>query len=325
LIHVIASYFSWLTYLRQGISFLLLFGSKALLSGSHAMIWGLPSPAALKPVNSQDAPLVSIVIPVYNGLPYLEQTLESVCYQDYPEFEIILVDGGSTDGSAAFIQSLHLSAPLRTAFLPVGTSAAQTWSYACTLASGAFIKMMGQDDLLEPWLLSRQVALLVQNQAAGMVAGQRSIIDSQNRLLVRRRGLQGVSQGLVPGNAALRACYLWGTNIIGEPFSVLFRRDALLSALPWSDQRPLLLDLDLYTKVLAGWKLFADRQVVGSFRVSSGSLSFRTAKYHRAQFRSWQKNYARLDRKISNISRIRAWLAVEIQAALRLFAYRVMR
>ena len=271
-----------------------------------------------------DTPLVSVVIPVYNGLSFLDQTLASVCCQDYPRFEIILVDGGSTDGSAAYVHSLRLKVPLITAFLPEGSSPAQTWSYACSLASGMFIKMMGQDDLLEPGSLSHQVALLSQNYSAGMISGLRSIIDSQNSIPLRRRGLQGLCQGPVSGQAALRACYLAGTNIIGEPFAVLFRRDALVSALPWTDERPLLLDLDLYTKVLAEWNLFVDRKVVGSFRISNTSLSFKTAESHHAQFRAWQQDYYRLNHQMSILLRLRAWIAAYIQIALRSFAYRLI-
>ena len=48
-------------------------------------------------------PLISVIIPVYNAEQFLPACLDSVLHQDYPSFEILVIDDGSTDGSAALI------------------------------------------------------------------------------------------------------------------------------------------------------------------------------------------------------------------------------
>jgi glycosyltransferase involved in cell wall biosynthesis len=53
---------------------------------------------------TENLPLVSIVIPSFNQARFLEFTLRSILEQDYPYIEILLVDGGSTDGSVEIIQ-----------------------------------------------------------------------------------------------------------------------------------------------------------------------------------------------------------------------------
>lgn len=272
----------------------------------------------------QDSPVVSVVIPVFNGLAFLAQTLDTVFSQDYPSLQIILVDGGSSDGSTEYIKELQKHASVLIDCLPAGTPAALTWSHACSLATGEFIKIMGQDDLLAPSLLTRQASILVQNTTAGIVSGPRSIIDADNRLLVSRRGLSGLQSGMNFGAAALRACFLAGTNVIGEPFSVMFRREALMPALPWSDTRPLLLDLDMYSKVLQTWDLYADHWNVGCFRISASSLSFMTVDSHYQQFRQWQYEFLRANHSVSLYERLRARLAAAFQVLQRRAAYALM-
>ena len=269
-------------------------------------------------------PLASVVIPVFNGMRYLPQTVDSVLAQDYPNLELVIVDGGSSDASVAWLRTQN-DPRIRIHELPAGTPAATTWTTACERASGEFIKMMGQDDLLQVDAISSQVSLLEQNPTAGMATGLRDIIAADGSTIWRNRGLAGLTPGLNSGSAVLRNCYLQGTNIIGEPFAVLFHRKALLDALPWSDSRPLLLDLDLYTTVLQATDLCAQHKVIGSFRVSATSWSTRIASQQRAQFHDWQRDYQRQDPGLSERDRFIALLGVMKQTSLRRGAYQWLK
>ena len=101
---------------------------------------------------------------------------------------------------------------------------------------------------------------------------------------------------------------------------MLFRREALIPALPWSDARPLLLDLDLYTKVLTTWDLITQRVSIGSFRVSATSWSTRMARTQSRQLRAWQGEYAQICDP-NPVQRVQATLAVSVQTGLRRTAY----
>ncbi|HAE11354.1 MAG TPA: glycosyltransferase family 2 protein, partial [Opitutae bacterium] len=54
---------------------------------------------------------ISICIPTYNGLPYLEDALGSVLDQTYREFEVLISDDGSTDGSLSLVEDFEKSSP----------------------------------------------------------------------------------------------------------------------------------------------------------------------------------------------------------------------
>jgi hypothetical protein len=93
------------------------------------------------------------------------------------------------------------------------------------------------------------------------------------------------------GEDLLRACYLAGTNVIGEPLAVLFRTDILKKHLPWRDKNPLMLDLTMYERVAPEGTVVLRRNSVGAFRVSGTSWSTRLAKSQSEQTKRWQEDY----------------------------------
>ena len=107
-----------------------------------------------------DAPLVSILVPVYNGAAFLSDALTSVQQQTYQNFEIIVVDDGSSDNSYALAQKFA-EADCRIKTLRQsngGTQAAR--NTALHHASGEWIALLDQDDVWLPKKLESQIALL---------------------------------------------------------------------------------------------------------------------------------------------------------------------
>ena len=102
-------------------------------------------------------PTVSVVIPVYNGDRYLAEAITSVLDQTYKNFELIVVDDGSTDGSAEIAKS-YKQAVLYTFQPNGGLSKARNTGLA--LARGKYIAFLDHDDLWLPHKLARQVTYL---------------------------------------------------------------------------------------------------------------------------------------------------------------------
>ncbi len=99
--------------------------------------------AADKNVN-EDLPLISIIIPTYNGENFIRGAIESVLAQDYPALEIIVVDDGSVDGTQQLIESL--SADIRYYRQAQNRGPAAARNIGIRDAAGEFIAFLDVDD-----------------------------------------------------------------------------------------------------------------------------------------------------------------------------------
>ena len=239
------------------------------------------------------APRVSLVVPVYNGMPYLEELTASLLSQTLSDCQIVFSDGGSTDGSVEFLRS-QSDERVELMEIPASSGAAANWTAATNAARGEFTKLICQDDLLYPHAVAEQVRDLEAHPDAVMAVATRDIIDARSRVLYRGRGLAGIDRELpsIPGSTAIRTCYIAGTNVLGEPLAVLFRTQALQSQMPWTDDNPLMLDLGLYQRVAPTGDVVLRRESIGAFRVSDASWSTRLAASQSEQTRRWQEAYA---------------------------------
>ncbi len=268
---------------------------------------------------------MSVVVPVFNGMPHLEALTTSLLAQTHRNLEIIFTEGGGSDTSLEFLESLS-DPRIRVIQMPKGTSAADNWTAATREAGGEFTKLICQDDLLQPEAIRLQVADLVAHPTAVMAIARRDIVDARGKRLYAGRGLAGVKTGLQPGASVIKTCYLRGTNVIGEPLAVLFRTDPLKAALPWEDENPLMLDVSMYAKVAPGGDVVARFDSVGAFRVSSGSWSTRLASVQLQQTKDWQNEYA--SGQMPGPSLVERWRATagrHLQVNARRAAYTVLR
>ena len=270
-------------------------------------------------------PLVSVVVPVFNGRNHLPDLVQAILAQSHQELEVIFSDGGSIDGSVEYLDSLT-DPRITVVHIPPGSGAAANWTHASQLATGEFTKLVCQDDVIYPHTIERQVADLQANSSAVFATGQRDIIDATGRAIFRGRGLSGISGDIVPGDAVIKACYLQGTNVIGEPLAVLFRTSDLQACLPWSDDNPLMLDLSMYARVAPRGDVVLRRESLGAFRVSSTSWSTRLAKEQLEQTRRWQQEFeATAFPPPTRSERLRASTGRRLQTNLRRIAYTGLR
>lgn len=130
---------------------------------------GLSATQVTQTLSEEALPLVSIIVPVFNAAAFLAESIESILAQDYPRVEVIAVDDGSTDTSAAILQSFgDRIRVLRQR--NCGPAAAR--NLGLTVAAGSLIAFHDADDVWLPGKLWAQVNCLVERQDIGLVFGQ---------------------------------------------------------------------------------------------------------------------------------------------------------
>jgi glycosyltransferase involved in cell wall biosynthesis len=218
-------------------------------------------------------------------MPYIEQAVASVL-ADLPEdSELVIRDNMSTDGTAAWLATIN-DKRVRVVTADVSTTAGENWSRVCELATGDFVKLLPADDYLTPGALRRQLAVLIANPDVVMVASRRDVISDTGRRVVKGHGLSGL-RGNHTGTRASHRAMTSGYNPFGEPASVMFRRDALLASLPFTEEFPYLTDLDMYVKVLTHGSFYGLDSVDAVFRLSSAGWSQKLGNSQYREFRGW--------------------------------------
>lgn len=116
---------------------------------------------------SGTAPTVSVVLTVYNGLPYVRTAVESVLNQTYDNFELVVIDDGSTDGTNEALEEydddrMHV-------YRQTNRGRAPSLVRGVDLANGEYVAIIDADDIATPNRLKRQVEALEADPTLGLV------------------------------------------------------------------------------------------------------------------------------------------------------------
>lgn len=216
-------------------------------------------------------PGVSVCIPVYRGEQFLAETIRSVLDQTYRDFELVILDNASPDGSGRIARSFG-DRRIRIETNATALPQPENWREAVRLCRGPLIKLVCADDLLHPRCLEYQVGPMEADPGLAVVAGRRHMIDERSRVLVPRRGLTGLT-GVRSSVEVARHVVRNGANPIGEPGGVLFRREHYFAVGGWRPERRFVMDLDLWIRLLQYGEFLGLPETLAAFRIGQESLS----------------------------------------------------
>jgi glycosyltransferase involved in cell wall biosynthesis len=167
-------------------------------------------------MNSKERPLVSVLLPVYNGEKYLRESIQGILRQTYADFELLILDDGSTDGSREVVSSFD-DARIRY-FYHSNCGLAATLNIGLNNACGELIARQDSDDISHIDRLDQQVGFFIENPSTAILGTRALIVDEKGRQLGHHR------HPCSDNDIRLSLCF-------NNPFvhsSVMFRKSAAL-------------------------------------------------------------------------------------------------
>lgn len=271
-------------------------------------------------------PTVSVVLNCYNHEPYVGEAIESVLAQTYGDFELILIDNGSTDGSRRVLQSYD-DERIRLILHDDNQSISRRLNEGVAAARGQFVSILYSDDLFLPRKLERQLAIFDRLPDDYGVVYAPAVRFSQftgERWPYPSFGLSG---DMIP---AMLDRFHEGSVDMCSP---LTRRECFLRY-PFYDD--LFADGEMvFFRIALGWKFHFDPEAVVALREHDANIGKVVQKNHDMMMEMWERlkrhpdfpsQYVRNLRHLRAVAcRNHAWIALRLNSADRRWVRRQIR
>lgn len=186
-----------------------------------------------------EIPEISVIIPVFNAAPFLQESVESILNQTYSNFEVIILNDKSTDESLEIIKKLQ-SKDNRIIIIDKAQNVgpANLRNEGINAAKGNFIALMDADDISLPTRFEKQIAILKNNPEIGVCGTWFTFFGSQKDKVIKHAAQ----------NDAIKVSFLHSCNI-GNP-TVMFKKE-VLGDLKFDNDYVPVEDYDLWSRLLA--------------------------------------------------------------------------
>lgn len=216
-------------------------------------------------------PKVSIIIPTYQRAHLIGLTLESALRQTYTDYEIVVIDDGSTDNTAEVVRSI---APNARYIWQKNVGIPEVLNVCVREARGEYISFLGSDDALAPTALEKEAAVLDANPKVGLVHSAAWLMDEAGRLTQLLRPPFARESYVRSGNVNIRAGYaeiadlLMSNHIVATTVMV---RSRCFDECGFFDQRfGLYEDWNMWTRIFKRWDAAYVHHPLAFYRVHGG-------------------------------------------------------
>jgi glycosyltransferase involved in cell wall biosynthesis len=257
-------------------------------------------------LESGAGPLVSIVVPTYNRAHLLPAAIESLRRQTWADFEIVIVDDGSKDGTAGVIAELAARDPRVRGFAKPNGGIADTLNFGFARTRGKYVTWNSDDNYYHPRALETMVRHLEQRPEVAFVYTDARDVDAEGREL--RASVGGPPEDLRK-YCTIRGC-------------LLYRREVNEVVGPYDPRWPTVQDYNFYRRALERVRIEYIPEVLYDYTVHQASMSgphiacVREFGRHQDEFarsaRERRRNWASCFAEIARTERAhgRAWHAV---------------
>jgi glycosyltransferase involved in cell wall biosynthesis len=221
--------------------------------------------------SAETGPRVSVCIPLYQKVDYVGRTIDSVLAQTFTDFELVVLDNASTDGSEEVVARLddpRLRMVRNAETLPM----IDNFNATVRETRAPLVKLLNADDLIEPEALAREVAVMDAEPGVGVVSSRHHLVDDDDRIVARDRMLDTPDLVGRQGRAAVvRRVVRHGGNPLGAPGNMLFRRSAFdaIGGFPTDDS--FVLDVALAVRLTTVGDFYGLPETLSRFRLAVDS------------------------------------------------------
>lgn len=216
------------------------------------------------------SPHISVILPAYNAKQYLEAAVDSIQNQSLTDFELILIDDGSSDGTEQLVRQLAAKDPRIRLVQRPNKGLIATLNEGLALARSPLIARMDADDIAFPGRLEIQYAYMNAHPDVLAVGSYVMFMDGQDTMY-RKKTFPG-------GNDILKA-FRWGCPL-AHP-AVMMRTDAVRQVGGYPSAFPSAEDYALWVRLLSLGKVDTIPQVLLAYRVHGSSISHAHARQQR--------------------------------------------
>jgi glycosyltransferase involved in cell wall biosynthesis len=208
--------------------------------------------------------VISIIIPVKNGMPYIRETLESIQCQTYQNFEVLVWDNGSTDGTVELLKQWIPSKLNGTVVADQPMSYPLSLAALVDLSKYEFIARIDADDVMLPTRLVRQLSVMQSNSHLGVLGSHMYVMDEVGEIT-------GSYGDLPRAHESIMFRLLGTRNPVPHP-SVMLRKSMVLAAGNYHDVYGVD-DLDLWLRMADHGDIHIDSQYLTIYRILANSVT----------------------------------------------------
>ena len=215
-----------------------------------------------------DKPTVSVIVPAYNVSKYIQDALTSLEKQTFSDFEVLVVDDGSTDDTAAVVEKFTQRDNRFQLLKKQNGGLSSARNYGIRHARGEYIALLDGDDVYHRDKIATHVARLYNQPDVGVVySASQTIRDDGKPTFISLSGKP------VHSNPMLA---LLCKNFVGHGSNAVFRRCLISEVGEFDENLRSWEDVDLWLRIAATqkWRFYREKRVLCYYRVRPSGLSF---------------------------------------------------
>jgi glycosyltransferase involved in cell wall biosynthesis len=202
-------------------------------------------------------PLISVILPVYNCEKYINQCIDSILCQTYPNFELLIIDDCSTDNTVNLIQE-YKDERIKLTIKEKNSGYTDSLNWAISIAKGEYIARMDGDDISMPTRFEEQLKIMEANPKI-IVCGTNAKVINTQRVLLKAEFDQDLKLALFDSNPFIHPSVMIKKSIFNKTLY-----DKLMEPAE---------DFDLWCKISTFGEFYNVQKTLLAYRIHSNNIS----------------------------------------------------